>query len=196
MRSRSSSVVAGTMRSTMVEGQATSPADEGAEFAVAQARRSGSTTRFTTRPLDGRLSQVSTREGRRAGRAAALQRLDDQARRGARGLAVGEVVHDVGMRLVQRAGRRVVAIALLGDRQRHDPHARVGHGREQRARRPPARPAPRVTLPITRSRSPSPERTRHGVEAVLRGERVARVGASETRADDAPAGVARRAYRR
>ena len=103
--------------------------------------------------------------------------------------AVGEVVHDVGMRLVQRAGRRVVAIALLGDGQRHDSYARVAHGCEDaldvHGRDQHLAHAADDAEPLAFAGA-----ERLGVEAVLGGERVARVGASEAHADDAPGGVA------
>jgi hypothetical protein len=102
---------------------------EGAEIAVGK-RGEAADDALQDAAVRGEVVAGQQRERRRAGRAPAPQGGDDQARRGARGLAVGEVMHDVGMRLVQRAGRRVVAIALFGDGQRHDPYARVAHGCE------------------------------------------------------------------
>ena len=40
---------------------------------------------------------------------------------------MGQIVLDIGMIDIQRAGRWVVAITLFGDRQRHDPYVRFRH---------------------------------------------------------------------
>ena len=69
------------------------------------------------------------------------QRLDQEARRGARPRRIGQVVHDVGMRLVERGGRRIVAVALLGDGQRDDLHRRIAQARAAAPPGPRARPA-------------------------------------------------------
>ena len=66
--------------------------------------------------------------------APAAQRLDQEAGRGARPRRVGEVMRDVGMGLVERRGRRIVAIALLGDGQRDDLHRRIAQRAQQRLR--------------------------------------------------------------
>ena len=85
-----------------------------------------STTPRTIGPFSGRLSQLSTVKGRMpaAGAAPAPAR-ESRAQSAAR--AGAEVVADVRVLAVQPAGRRVVAIALFGHRQRHDPHRGIGH---------------------------------------------------------------------
>ncbi len=129
-RARSSSVVAGVMRSTMVEGKATSPATQAPSSASRSSAKRDSTRRATT-PFAGRLSQVSTVKG---GTPAACRRASaSMTSPGAvvGSVGVGEVAHDGRVLLVERAGRRIVAIALLGHRQRDDAHPRIGHGGKQ-----------------------------------------------------------------
>ena len=77
IRSRSASVVAGTMRSTMVEGKATSRSMWSARCR-SLASANWRTSRRTVSPLDGRLSQHSTVKGgvpvsRRRSSAAAMK---------------------------------------------------------------------------------------------------------------------------
>ena len=100
-RSMSSGLVAGTMRSTIVEGKAPSAAIQSAR-AGSTRPASSSTTPRTIAPLSGRLSQQSTVKGASPGGAAARERADEEARRRARRLRVGEVVDDVGVGAVQR----------------------------------------------------------------------------------------------
>ena len=119
-RARSASVVAGTMRSTMVSGQATSPRDEAPEVGDRAAARTASAAGAACAPLAGRLSQHSTVKARQpAGAApASAAARNPSAERGASGWA--RSCTDVGMRLVELAGRRVVAIGLFGDGQADD----------------------------------------------------------------------------
>ena len=130
--STSAGVVAGVIRSTIVAGKRTVSAIHCARSG-SRARAKASTMPRTSAPFDGRLSQLSTVKGgvpsaRRRARPATTKP-------GGRGrcVGVGKVVGDVGMIEGELARRRVVAIALLGHGQRHDPHRRVGHGGHHRA---------------------------------------------------------------
>ena len=66
-----------------------------------------------------------------------------------------EVVHDIRMREIEPAARRVVAVALLGDGERDDGHARIGESRNERS----------DVVPRERSRA---ERTDHAQRTSLR----------------------------
>ena len=83
-------------------------------------------------PFDGRLSQHITVNGAMPAVAAQLERLDDQAggadRRARDGRDRGRCRD--GLR-VELAGRRIVAIALLGHGQRDDADARIRHRRNE-----------------------------------------------------------------
>ena len=89
--------------------------------------------RPTVWPLAERLSQERTVKGA----APAIRRRASAATRnpGCRARRVGilQVMNDVGMMLVQVAGLRRVAVALLGDRQRDDARGRVSQARDQTA---------------------------------------------------------------
>ncbi len=128
-RAMSSGLVAGTMRSTMVEGKRPSASIQSARAGSRRRARSRVTAR-TTRPFSGRLSQQRTVKGGHAGRVAAGEGGDEKARRRARGVGVGEVVDDVGMVGVEPAGGGLVAVALFGDGEGDDADGRVGHGGE------------------------------------------------------------------
>ena len=100
-----------------------------------------------------------------------------------------EIVNDVGMALVEFAGGGRMAIALLGHGQRHDPHAGRRHGGQQRVR-------------VLGRHQESPDAAHHlqafaprvshrdRVEPVLRGQRIARLGAPQRSTQDAPAEIA------
>ena len=60
------------------------------------------------------------------------QRGDEKSDGRARRVRILQVMNDVGMALVQVAGLRRVAVALLGHRQRDDARGRVGQARDQR----------------------------------------------------------------
>jgi len=100
-----------------------------------------------------------------------------------------EVVADVRMREVEAPGRRVVAVALLGHRERHDVHARVGHPAHERARigRGEHRLAHRSHDARRRAGRVLQEQR---VEAILRGERRDRARRLHRDAADAPARIA------
>ena len=72
------------------------------------------------RPLCGRLSQQTNVSGPAAARLRAASPGDEDADRRFGRVGMREIVRDVRMRFVQRAGCRIVAVALLGDRRRHD----------------------------------------------------------------------------
>jgi hypothetical protein len=124
-------------------------------------------------------------EGRQPGGAAAGEAAHQVARRRARGLGVGEVVHDVGMGAVERAGRGLVAVALLGD-------VRVTMRTPGSASRSSSRAgssratSTSCTTPTTRRRLAVGAELDRGVGAVLGREAVALVGPHEADADDAP----------
>ena len=109
--------------------------------------------------IGGEVVAGNDREGADIGGAAAGERLYDQTRNRTRRARRFEVAADVGMRLVQSAGRGVVAIALLGDGERHDPDTRGSVIVASRRSRSSAATRISRTLPMTRRRSPSPERT-------------------------------------
>ena len=98
-------------------------------------------------------------------------------------------MHDVGMRFVERGGRRIVAVALLGDGQRDDLHGRIAQAPQQRFR-----VFGRDQRLLERADHLQPlalgAAHRQRVEIVLRLERVAHRGRAQARADDAPAHVA------
>ncbi len=71
------------------------------------------------------------REGRHARGAAAGKRLEKKARSGARLVRRLDGVADIGMRLIEPAGRRIVAIALFRHRERDDAHVRIAHRAQQ-----------------------------------------------------------------
>ena len=93
--------------------------DPAAEIGIAQ-RGEPRDDRPRGRAVARQVVAADDRERREPRRAAARQRLDEKARRAHRRVGIGEVVADVGMAVVELARRRVVAIALLGDRQRDD----------------------------------------------------------------------------
>ena len=104
---------------------------------------------------------------------------------------MGKVVLDVGMIGVQRAGGRVVAIALFRDRQADDPNRRVRHrvkhrvgvfGRDQH-----------VVQNIDPARLLAFRRKRDGcIAPALPLQRIARVRAAQGHAGDAPVTTRRR----
>ena len=124
-------------------------------------------------------------EGRKSLRPSPRQRSHDEAGRRARRVKIVEIVHDIGMPLVEIAGLRRVAIALLGDRERDDANGGIGHPLDQCCR--------------LFARDDAVEQRAddamlgafggaHGdrVEMILRGEGVARLRTAQARADDAP----------
>jgi len=72
------------------------------------------------------------REPTRAHSAACGKPRHHDADRRFRCVGMREVVRNVGMALVQRASRRIVAIALLRDCRRHDRDARIFEPRDER----------------------------------------------------------------
>ena len=130
---RSMSVVSGTIRSTMVEGKATSAS---IHLARSRDRKAANcvTIRPTVWPLAERLSHDSTVKGAAPAVSSSRQRGDQESDGRARRVRILQVMNDVGMAFVQIAGLRRVAVALLGDRQRDDARGRVGHACDQRPR--------------------------------------------------------------
>ena len=133
----------------------------------------------------GKVVAAQRGEGAQARIAPRLQAGDEDANGRAWSVGIGEIVDDVGMIGLEAAGRRIVAVALLGDGERDD--AGLGRGQlgdegggalgrdkhvENRADDVQLRPG-RGAL-------------QQGVEAVLRLHPVALVGALEACADDAP----------
>ena len=127
-------------------------------------------------------------EGRRALGATARETCDQRADRGLRSGERREVVADVGIVLAQPPGRRIVAVALLGDGERDDAHPRVGEPGDQRRRilRCDDHPGRGADHPAVGARSVD---RRDGVEPVLRTQRIAGVGRAQGDAEDAPAGI-------
>jgi hypothetical protein len=129
-------------------------------------------------------------EGRDASSVAKLERPHQQARRADRGFRVGKVVRDIGVAGIEAARRGVVAITLLGDGQRDDADGRIGHGGDQLVARD-------IGVNDVEDRADHAGAgaggiaDSDGVEEVLRGERVARIGPAQRRADDAPAWIGR-----
>ena len=89
------------------------------------------------------------------------------------------------MIFVQVAGLRRVAVALLGDRQRDDTRGRVGEARDQRGGFLLGDFAceDRTDDPVIGARAGTNGK---GVEAILRGERIARFRTAQAGADDSP----------
>ncbi len=80
------------------------------------------------------LAQVTVeRRARHAEQRDARERRDEQHDERQVGAARSQVVRDVGVREVQAARRRLVAIALLGDGERDDADRRIAHRGDQRA---------------------------------------------------------------
>ena len=103
----------------------------------------------------------------------------------ARQALAGEVRPDVGVAGVEIAGRRVVAVALLGDGEGDDP----GRRRREPGEQGPAllgRPQRLAQHPDHGRRLLHPVVLDHAVEAVLRPERVAHGGAAQARPADRP----------
>ncbi len=123
-------------------------------------------------------------EGRKPGGAAHLQRAHQEARRRDRQRR-GDVVDNIRVGMVECAGGRFVAIALLGHREADDPGGRIGHQRQHRARvfardqhlAHHLHPAGHVAL--------GPELERD-VGPALRRQRVAHMGRLQRHAGDAP----------
>ena len=151
--------------------------------------RTASSSRRSVAPFARQV--VARKNGERLGAGAAppRDRLGQEAMHGARRGRVREVPGDVGMRAVEIA-RGVAHIGLFGDRQRDDLHARIAQRVEQRGgifrrhqqrkdRADDAQPFAGAVL------------DRQRVEPVLRGQCIARVGAAQRCAHDAPAPIAR-----
>ncbi len=111
------SVVAGTMRSTIVDGNATCAAIHPASVG-SRACANAATMPSTMRPLCGRLSQQTTVIAPELAASPRGEAGDDHAGRARRRVRMREVMHDVGMREVELSRRRIVAIALFRDGQR------------------------------------------------------------------------------
>ncbi len=99
-----------------------------------------------------------------------------------------QIVNDVGMANIERAGRGVVAVSLLGDGQRYDANARVGHGGKQRValRRRVDHVEYRADDARLRAGSAADDER---VEEVLRCERLAGGRPAQRGTDDPPGGV-------
>ena len=95
-----------------------------------------------------------------------------------------------GCAKIELPGRRIVAVALLGDGQRHDVHGGIGDAREHAVAlgAEKQRLAHRADHARTRPRRALLE---HRVEAILRRERVRRARRLEAHAADAPVRIAR-----
>ena len=159
------------------------------------ALRSAPRSSASSRRCDGRLSQLITANGIEVALEAPRQRLDDDAGRAPRLHRVVEVVDDIGVLLVELAGRGIVAIALLGHRQRDDADVLVRHLLEQ-----PLEVRGRID-DLEDGAEDAGARAlvaaeRQRVEAALRVERFLGVGAAQAGADDAPVAGRRRAGRR
>lgn len=120
-----------------------------------------------------------------AGLAAAVQRFDQEAGERLRLAGICQIVADAGMAAVERAGRRFVAVALLRHGDRDDAGSGAGEAVEHGGRifRRHQRFGDRAddAEPVA-GRIPDG----HGVKAILRGERIAGVGAAQRNAADAP----------
>ena len=94
-------------------------------------------------------------------------------------------MNDVGMIFVQVAGLRRVTVALLGDRQRDDARGRVGEARDQRGGFLVGDFAceNRADDPVIGARAGT---NGEGVEAILRGEGIARLRTAQAGPDDSP----------
>ena len=164
---------------------------------VAAARRTPAPGRAACRRWRAGCRSDSSVSRPQAARAAQLQPVHDEADAPCAAHRVREVVRDVGIVEPQRAGGRVVAVALLGDGQADD--AGVG---VRRCARSTACGSSGATSSVEhaaddlqRSRGCAVGvgiAQRQRVQALLRRQRVARVGLAQRHADDAPAQVAAR----
>ena len=124
-------------------------------------------------------------EGGSARNPPARQRGHEESDRRARRVRILQVMNDVGMTLVEIAGLRRVAVALLGDRQRDDARGRIGHARDQRGGFLGGDFAceNRADDPVLGARAGT---NGDRVEAILRGEGIARIRTAQAGADDSP----------
>ncbi len=158
--------------------------DPGRKAVVAQSRE-GEHDGAQRPAVLGQIIAADDGQGTDSRLAAPLQPRDEQADRAARRFRVLEVMADLGVALVERAGCRVVAVALLGDGQRDHRCRRVGqtaddgcgilrrkqnlvYGAQDRE---PFRGGPALD---------------HRVQALLRHEPLAHRGRAQRHAADAP----------
>ena len=85
-------------------------------------------------PVAGNVVAGHDGEGQRAARPAALERRDEDAEDAFRRVEMRRVVADLRMLGIEGAGRRIDAVAALGNRQRDDPEGRIVESRDDRAR--------------------------------------------------------------
>ena len=130
---------------------------------------------------------VAAEHGKRPGTvgAPAFQRRHDQADGRAWRGRVAEVVADVGVRLIEPAGRRILAIALLGDREADDAAGRLRH-RGQHRRRTLGRDQQRAHAADDAGANAGAVALQRGVEPSLRRQAVALVGPLQADAGDPP----------
>ena len=101
-----------------------------------------------------------------------------------------EIVDDVGMREIERAGRGVVAVALLGHGQRDDVDARIGDAPHQRRR--VGSGEERLAHRADHAQRDAILRARdHAVKPVLGRERRGGARRLHRNAEDAPARIGR-----
>jgi hypothetical protein len=121
MRARSASVVAGTIRSTMLDGKATASFDELANRRRATAR-SPPARGFTVAPFAGKLSQQSTVKGCSSGWSGGGRKPRQEAVHGSGLAGIGNVPDDVSVRGVESAAGGA-QIGLFGNGERDDANA-------------------------------------------------------------------------
>src|SRR5438034_10305005 len=100
-------------------------------------------------------------------------------------LRIAEIVHDVRMREIEPSRRRVVAVALLGDRERHDSRFRRDETRAHLL----ALCEEKTHFAYATDDAPSRSRRAlldSGIEAILRRQPVADVRRAQAHAAEAP----------
>ena len=177
-------MAAGTIRSTMLLGKRTSSSIQAASPGSTPLRELPDETAQRAAVLR-HVVAAEHGEPADARRLPPRQPAHEPAEGRARRVPAREVGPDVGVVGVEIAGRRVVAVALLGDGEGDDPGRRCREpgeqgpallGREQRLAEHPDH-GRHLVHPVVLD---------HAVEAVLRPERVAHGGAAQARPADRP----------
>ena len=125
MRLRSASVVAGTMRSTICRGKRNFV---GCEIRVVAAHQFCELQKQPAQgdPVGRQVVAAEHREGRSARPRAGAPKRSPRKPRALRGLSTNSRSHSMSEWPGVEVAIRPAQIGLLGDRQCHDPHARVG----------------------------------------------------------------------
>ena len=130
-RARSASVVAGTMRSTMLDGTGDIVLDDAAPRPASRRPANCDQQPMQRRAVGRQIVAGQDGEGREPARPPARQRLDEKTVRGARRWPDWRGRATMSGCAASRSPARIAQIGLFGDRQRDDADARVGQHVEQ-----------------------------------------------------------------